>query len=71
MIALTTVEPEVVVVEKPFPKIMKQARSNNFVLFNSPRHGVCLNGANTGIFFTVLNMDLFVDYNEPVTLQNS
>lgn len=64
--------------EKLFPKLMKSTETGNIVLFHSPEKGVVVslgvykgNPYSIGEYSSSLNMMIFTDYNEPITLQNT
>lgn len=59
---------------KPFPKLMIMESNGLKVLFFNPSEGtVIYNGITAyiiGYYSNNWDMDLFTDYNEPITLQN-
>jgi hypothetical protein len=58
--------------EKPFPKIMK-GELGSIVLFREPKKGTLIipkDGFPVGYYQEQWNMDVFTDYNQPITLQN-
>jgi hypothetical protein len=60
--------------EKPFPKLMKTGNWITLISeINSDGKGIGIHilGAYSGVFTTNLNMDDYVDYNEPITIQNA
>ena len=63
--------------EKPFPKLMK-SNYGFIVLFYREKCGVLLDRGNCekgsigiGDYNETWKMDIFTDYNEPITLQNA
>ena len=58
--------------EKPFPKIMK-GEFGSIVLFTEPKKGMLIfpnDSFPVGYYNEKWDMDVFTDYNEPITLQN-
>ncbi len=64
--------------EKPFPKLMKSSETGNIVLFHTLEKGTIIslgeyagNPYHIGEYSSSLNMMIFTDYNEPITIQNA
>jgi hypothetical protein len=73
-VTLGEVEPQ----EKFFPKLMKGKKDNDVVLFYSEKTGIVIHKDSAasafysfGSYRTDWVMSAFVDYNEPITLQNA
>ena len=65
--------------QKPFPKLMITTSDSNvkdrIILFTSETHGVVINvGSLSSCYageYGEWNSNVFVDYNEPITIQNT
>ena len=62
--------------EKPFPKLMRwNGKERLIVLFHEAESGVVLlsetSDWNTGEYYDKFDMGQWVDYNEPITIQNA
>ena len=61
--------------EKPFPKLMKGTDSSPdfIVLFFSPEKGTCMTSSGEYVVGERYNRacTTFIDYNEPITIQNA
>ena len=59
--------------QKPFPKLMQSSEGVIIVLMTEESSGVVINENRfyeIGYKSSAWNMDVFYDYNEPITLQN-